>query len=94
MPRVVRPEWIGRRVVVRRVVGPDAGSRFSDTVGDLVRADDERVVIDSARGIVQIDRGDIAEARLVEASTAAQLDLEREAAEGWRPAETEWIGDA
>jgi GNAT superfamily N-acetyltransferase len=92
MPPVVRPEWIGRRVVVRRVVGPNAGSRFSDTVGDLVRADDERVVIDSARGTVQIDPGAIAEARLVEASTAAQLDLERVAAQGWRPAETEWIG--
>jgi GNAT superfamily N-acetyltransferase len=92
MPPVVRPEWIGRRVVVRRVLGSDAGPRFSDTVGYLVRADDERVVIDSARGTVQIDRGAIAEARLVEASTAAQLDLERVAAEGWRPAETEWIG--
>ena len=92
MPPVVRPEWIGRRVVVRRVLGSDAGPRFSDTVGYLVRADDERVVIDSARGTVQIDRAAIAEARLVEASTAAQLDLERVAAEGWRPAQTEWIG--
>jgi GNAT superfamily N-acetyltransferase len=92
MPPVVRPEWIGRRVVVRRVVGSDAGPRFSDTVGDLVRADDERVEIDSARGTVQIDRAAIAEARLVDVSTAAQLDLERIAAEGWRAAETEWIG--
>ena len=92
MPPVVRPEWIGRRVVIRRVVASGAGPRFSDTVGDLVGVDDERVVIDSSRGTVQIDRVAIAEARLVEASTAAQLDLERIAAEGWRPAETEWIG--
>jgi N-acetylglutamate synthase len=92
MPPVVRPEWIGRRVVVRRVVGSDAGPRFSDTVGDLVHLDDERVEIDSVRGTVQIDLAAIVEARLVEASTAAQLDLERVAAEGWRPAETEWIG--
>jgi hypothetical protein len=44
------------------------------------------------RGTVQIDRAAIAEARLVDVSTAAQLDLERIAAEGWRAAETEWIG--
>jgi N-acetylglutamate synthase len=92
MPRVVGPEWIGRRVVVRRVVGSEGGPRYADTVGDLIRADAERIVIDSSRGTVQIDRTAIAEARLVEASTAAQLDLERVAAEGWRPAETEWIG--
>jgi ribosomal protein S18 acetylase RimI-like enzyme len=92
MPLVVRPEWIGRRVVVRRVLASDAGARFSDTVGDLVRVDDDQVEIDSARGTVRIDRAVIAEARLVEASTAAQLDLERIAAEGWRAADTEWIG--
>jgi N-acetylglutamate synthase len=88
----MRPEWIGRRVVVRRVVGSDAGPRFSDTVGDLVHLDDERVEIDSVRGTVQIDLAAIVEGRLVEASTAAQLELERVAAEGWRAAETEWIG--
>ena len=92
MPRVVRPEWIGRRVVVRRVVTFDGSPRFSDTVGYLIRADAERIVIDSSHGTVQIDRAAVAEARLVEASTAAQLNLERVAAEGWRPAETEWIG--
>jgi N-acetylglutamate synthase len=97
MPPVVQPDWIGRRVVVRRVVSGSApavpdGPRWTDTIGDLVHIDEDRVVVDSVGGPVEVGRSSIESARLVEPSTAAQLELERVAAAGWRAEQTEWLG--
>ncbi|MGI8882266.1 MAG: GNAT family N-acetyltransferase [Jatrophihabitans sp.] len=99
----MQPEWVGRRVVVRRVLGVTAdpaqsarvdksGQRFGDVLGDLLRLDADRAVIATNAGPVEVAVADITLARLVQASTAAQLNLERIAAAGWQPAETEWIG--
>lgn len=99
----MQPQWVGRRVVVRRVLGVTAepaqparvdraGQRFGDVLGDLLRLDADQAVIATNAGPVEVPVADISLARLVEPSTAAQLTLERIAAAGWQPAETEWIG--
>lgn len=100
MPPVMQPDWVGRRVVVRRTVGSTVsaggtgrtGATHTDVLGELIYLDEERIVIDSAHGQVEVARDSIALTKLVEASTRAQLELERIANDGWRAATTEWAG--
>jgi N-acetylglutamate synthase len=99
MPLVLDESWVGRRVVIRRVLaGPDdrstagradriPGSVFGDITGDLLEFDDRRVVIRTRGGVVEIEPGTITHAKPVLASAAAVLALEQVASDGWRAAE-------
>lgn len=94
MPLVVEPSWVGRRVSVRRVLGPGGDGRpaFSDVVGDLLSVNGETAQLDTRHGPVELTLADIAAARLALPSTADELALEAVAASGWRPAETGAVG--
>jgi N-acetylglutamate synthase len=94
MPDVLNPQWLGRRVSVRRVTGrrPDGRPTFRDVVGDLVRLDADVAVVETARGAVEVAPDTVAVARLAPPSTADELGLEAVAARGWRAAETAQFG--
>jgi GNAT superfamily N-acetyltransferase len=94
MPFVLEPSWVGRRVSVRRVLdrGPDGRLAFGDVVGDLIGLDAQTAVIESRNGLVEVPVGLVAIARLVPASTAAELALEAVAARGLRAADTQELG--
>ena len=55
----------GVRVVVRRRLGSDEVLLYSDVLGDLLTVDDDGVVIETRRGVVQIPAQDIALAKIV-----------------------------
>lgn len=90
MPVVMEPSWVGRRVSVRRVLDHDSGSggRHGDVVGDLIGLDARTAVVETRRGLIEIPVPSVVIARLVPASTAAELALEGVIARGLRPAET------
>lgn len=93
MPRVVHTDWLGRRVVVRRLLAPPAGPGYADALGDLVALSEADAVVDTRSGPVTVARRDIVLARLVLPAAADQLRLEAVAARGWRAAEivtSEW----
>lgn len=94
MPLVLEPSWRGRRVTVRQVVDRDADGRllFGDVVGDLLALDDEFAVIDTRTGRAQVPVGLIAAAKLAPPSSAEELAVEEVIAQGWRAADTEWLG--
>ena len=94
MPVVLEPSWTGRRVTVRRGVSrtPDGRVQFADVVGDLVGLGGDTAVVDTRDGLVEIDLATVAVAKLAPPSTADELALETIAADGWRAAETEWLG--
>jgi GNAT superfamily N-acetyltransferase len=69
--------------------GPD---RFADVVGDLLALDDRTAVVDTRRGLVEVDLGTVAIARVAPPSTADELALEAVAAAGWQPEETGEVG--
>jgi GNAT superfamily N-acetyltransferase len=94
MPDVLDPQWLGRRVSVRRITGrrPDGRPTFGDIVGDLVRLDADVAVVETTRGAVEVAPDTIAVARLAPPSTADELALEAVAARGWRAAETSQLG--
>lgn len=94
MPNVLERRWVGRRVTVRRVVGRGADGRvvFGDVVGDLVRLDAERALIDTRHGPVEVAVDTIEIGKPAPPSTADELALEAVAASGWRPAETGHLG--
>jgi len=94
---------VGRRVVVRHRL-PDGSA--SDALGDLVAADEQRLVIATRRGEVVVARSAVLAAKAVPpaparrerrpaepAHVAVGTDaLELEAAEHWRPQEREDLG--
>jgi len=94
MPGVLQPSWVGRRVSVRRVVArePDGRLREADVVGDLAGLDAQTAVIEARAGLVEVPLALVTAARMAEPSTADELALEGVVAEGFRPAETEWLG--
>ena len=94
MPSVLRSEWVGRRVSVRRVVDQDENGRlrFGDVVGDLLALDTTTAVIETRHGLVEVPVAHIAIARDVPPSTAETLALEAISARGWRPRETAEVG--
>jgi N-acetylglutamate synthase len=85
MPFVLDEAWVGRRVVVRRVV--EGG--FGDLIGRLEAVDDGRVRIRTRTAIVAVETASITHARLVEPSTRDILALEEVGARGWQAADTE-----
>ncbi|MEO9139880.1 MAG: GNAT family N-acetyltransferase [Jatrophihabitans sp.] len=83
----MEPSWVGRRVSVRRIVDDDleSGGRHGDVVGDLIGLDARTAVVETRRGLVEIALPSVLIARLVPASTAAELALEGVIARGLRP---------
>jgi N-acetylglutamate synthase len=94
LPVVLEPNWVGRRVSVRRSAGrsPDGRRVFSDVVGDLIGLGAKSAVIDTRDGPVEVALDSVTIARLAPPSTADELALEAAAARGWRAADTEWLG--
>jgi ribosomal protein S18 acetylase RimI-like enzyme len=94
MPFVLRSEWVGRRVSVRRAVDqdPEGRIRFGDVVGDLLRLDSRQAVIETRNGPVEVPVSHIALAREAHPSTAEILALEAICSRGWRAGETAEIG--
>jgi GNAT superfamily N-acetyltransferase len=94
MPFVLRSEWVGRRVSVRRAVDRDDSGqiRFGDIVGDLVHLDSQHAMVETRSGRVEIPITHIAVAREAHPSTADVLALEAICERGWRAAETAEIG--
>ncbi|MGQ7296192.1 GNAT family N-acetyltransferase [Quadrisphaera sp. KR29] len=103
MRHVLRPEElvVGRRVVVRHRL-PDGSA--SDALGELVAADGERLVVATRRGPVAVARADVLAAKAVppppERPQREPLhralsagELQRTAAEHWRPVEREDLGE-
>lgn len=84
MPCVLTSQMVGRRVVVRRALGPDNGPPFRDTLGDLVALDGEAAAVATRAGLVRVPLSEVALARLVQPSAADQLLLEAVAARGWQ----------
>jgi GNAT superfamily N-acetyltransferase len=88
MPVVLEHSSVGRRVSVRRRrVGADTGPPYTDLVGELVRLDDLTATIRTRTGEQRITLADVVAARVVAASRAEVLDLERICTAGWRAAE-------
>jgi GNAT superfamily N-acetyltransferase len=94
MPFVLRNEWLGRRVSVRRVVDRDESGRirFGDVVGDLLTLNSDAATIQTRNGDVVVAIAHIAVAREVPPSTAETLALEAICERGWRALETEQVG--
>ena len=94
MPDVLDPQWLGRRVSVRRITGrrPDGRPTFRDVVGDLIRLDANVAIVETTGGAVEVAPDTVAAARLAPPSTADELALEAVAARGWRAAETAQLG--
>jgi len=94
---------VGRRVVVRHRL-PDGSA--SDALGDLVAADEQRLVVATRRGEVEVQRSAVLAAKAVPPAPPRrerrpgpavheEVDtdaLELEAAEHWRPQEREDLG--
>lgn len=86
MPCVLTSQMVGRRVVVRRALGPNGGPPLRDTLGDLIALDDEVGVVETRSGVVRLPLDQVVLVRVVEPSAANQLALESVAARGWQAA--------
>ncbi|SDJ01419.1 Acetyltransferase (GNAT) family protein [Frankineae bacterium MT45] len=94
MPPVISNSWIGRRIVVRRVVGRGDDGRilFGDVVGDLLTVTASTARIETRSEVLDVDLSHVATAKVVEASAAEVLALEEICLRGWRPEESGEIG--
>ncbi|MGH3713448.1 MAG: GNAT family N-acetyltransferase [Micromonosporaceae bacterium] len=89
---------MGRRVVIRRVIGSrDGRPQFTDLLGELVAFDDTHATVRTADGAqTTVPREQIAAAKPVpprRVTTRQVVALERVAARGWPAVETAWLGD-
>ncbi|MFG2954514.1 GNAT family N-acetyltransferase [Streptomyces sp. NPDC048291] len=94
---------VGKRVSVRRLAGNGvAGEKFTDTVGVLTSWDDDGMLTITRRdgGIVRIPESALVAAKVVPAAPARRRgpaatyrELARVAARGWRPVESERLGE-
>lgn len=89
---------VGRRVVVRRVVGErDGRPLYSDILGELLAfTDRELLVRTSVGGTVTVPWGLVAAAKVIPPKPVRRVDivaLERAAAACWPAVETAWLGD-
>jgi len=94
MPLVVEPDWVGRRIVVRRAVDRDESGRllFADVVGDLVELTADTATVEASGGPVHVPVSHIAVAKVVEPSAAEILALSAVSSRGWRAEETAEVG--
>ena len=99
MPRVgptdvTGQHLLGRRVSVRMLVERHTERPlYSDTVGTVLAADDDVLVIRPATGPdVRLPRARVHRLRVVPASAAEILALEEIAALGWRAPASHWLG--
>ncbi len=94
MPNVLEPQFLGRRVTVRRVLGRSDSGRlqYGDVVGDLIDLDEARAVIDTRHGLVEVPLASISIAKPAPPSTADELALEAITASGWRAEHTGQVG--
>ena len=67
MPLVVEPDWVGRRIVVRRAVDRDESGRllFADVVGHLVELTADTATVEASGGPVHVPVSHIAVAKVV-----------------------------
>ncbi|GGS26376.1 GNAT family N-acetyltransferase [Streptomyces griseoviridis] len=93
---------VGKRVSVRRSTGSDApGGKFADTVGVLTSWDDGVLLITRKGGeTVRIGESSLVAGKVVPSAPARRRgpaasygELARIAARGWRPVESERLGD-
>ncbi len=96
---------VGARVVVRhRLPTPDplTGATSTDVVGDLVRADDERLVVRTRRGTVEVPRSAVTAVKEVPPTPSRRgaphlalsvEDLQRVMVGAWPAPETQRLGD-
>ncbi|MER5432987.1 GNAT family N-acetyltransferase [Streptomyces sp. NPDC002588] len=93
---------VGKRVSVRRLTDPGTTEgKFTDTVGVLTSWDDGVLVITRKSGeSVRIDESSLVAAKIVPAAPARRRgpaasyeELARVAARGWRPVESERLGE-
>ena len=94
MPLVVEPDWVGRRIVVRRAVDRDESGRllFADVVGHLVELTADTATVEASGGPVHVPVSHIAVAKVVEPSAAEILALSAVSSRGWRAEETADVG--
>ncbi len=94
MPRVAAVEPVGRRVVIRRTVGPPGPrERYADVVGVLVAADSAALSVRRRDGtVVEVPRSQVRVLKAVPAAPADVLALEEVAALGWPAPDTRWLG--
>ena len=88
---------VGRRVVIRRVVGlRDGRPQFTDLLGQLVAVDETHFVVRTATGDHLVPRAEVAAAKPVPPRRATKREivaLERVAAKGWPAPDTAMLGD-
>ncbi|MEU9153753.1 GNAT family N-acetyltransferase [Streptomyces sp. NPDC048417] len=94
---------VGKRVSVRRLTGNDVtGEKFTDTVGVLTSWDDDGMLTITRRDgeIVRIPESALAAAKIVPRAPARRRgpaatyrELARVASRGWRPVESEPLGE-
>ena len=90
MPVVLEPNWVGRRVSLRRVVdrAPDGRLLLGDVVGRLAGLDAQTAVVHTRTRLVEVPVALVTAAKIVPPSTADELALEAVAARGMRAADT------
>lgn len=94
---------VGKRVSVRRLTGHgDTPEKFTDTVGVLTSWDDDGVLTITRRAgeVVRMAQSSLVAAKVVPAAPARRRgpaatygELARVAARGWRPVESERLGE-
>src|SRR6266540_116543 len=88
---------LGRRVVIRRIIGlRDGRPQFTDLLGELVAVDEKQLTVRNATGDHLVPRAEVAAARPVPPRRATRREiaaLERVAAKGWPAPDTAMLGD-
>jgi len=88
---------LGRRVVIRRIIGlRDGRPQFTDLLGELVAVDEKQLTVRNATGDHLVPRAEVAAAKPVPPRRATRREiaaLERVAAKGWPAPDTAMLGD-
>lgn len=95
---MLRPEDVGQRVVVRRIVGIRAGRpRFSDALGVLAELSESHLTLVTAQGRLELPRAEVHRARRIPPSrrpaAAAVAELEHAADLAWPAPTRARLGD-